>query len=81
MTKATVQEAMGELPALIERVRNGEVVLISDGDEVLVRLEPVFQQIGPRTPGSMKDKLIVPARLLEPLTDHELEQIWGKENV
>lgn len=81
MTKTTVQEAMDELPALIQRARNGEIVLISDGDEVLVRLEPVYQTFGPRIPGSMKNKMVVPARLLEPLTDDELEQIWGKENV
>ena len=80
MTKISLQEAIKDLPALIARARAGELIAIVDGTEVLVRLDPVFHRLGPRKPGSMKDTLTVPARLMEPMTEEELALFEGRDS-
>ena len=77
MTQITLQNAMADLPRLIERARAGESITIVDGQEMLVRLDPVFVRRKPRQPGSMKDTLAVPANLMAPLTDDELVLFEG----
>ena len=62
---------------LIARARAGDAIMIVDGQKLLVRLDPVFETSGPRQPGSMKDTLTVPARLMEPSTDDELALFEG----
>ncbi len=84
MIKVTIEEASRDLRALIERVRSGEDIVIVDHDEVLARIEALERRTGEpakRRPGSMRDTLTVPARLMDPLTDEELELVWGKENI
>lgn len=41
MKIASITEAKNQLSALLERVRNGETVLITDRDRPVARLEPV----------------------------------------
>ncbi len=87
MTKVSIEEASRDLRALIERVRAGEDIVIVDHDEVLARIEALEQRTAEanprpkRQPGSMKDTLTVPARLMEPLSAEEFELVWGKENI
>lgn len=75
MTQITLQEAAKDLPRLIERARAGEAIVIVEGHEVLVRLDPVFESTSVRKPGSWKGRLQEPAGLADPLTEEEL-RIW-----
>ena len=77
MIQITLQDAANDLAGLIRRARDGDVILIVDGTEVIARLEPVRRSKGPRKAGSMKDTLTVPARLMEPMTEEELREFWG----
>ena len=81
MTQVSLADAAKDLPSLIERARNGEAIVIVDGHEMVARLEPLAGPKKQRRPGSMQDTLTVPARLMEPLSDEELELVWGKENL
>ena len=79
MTKVTLQDAVKDLPGLIERARAGEAIVIVDGQEALVRLDPVFRRLGqgPRKPGSWKGRLTTPASLMDPMTKEELALFEG----
>ncbi len=77
MTKITLQDAAKDLPAIIARARAGEAIMIVDGHEMLVRLDPVYERKGPRQPGSMKGQLLEPKGLVDPLTDEELRDWLG----
>lgn len=41
MKKASITEAKNQLSALLDKVRNGETVVITDRDRPVARLEPV----------------------------------------
>lgn len=87
MIKVTIEEASRDLRALIERVRSGEDIVIVDHDEVLARIEALEQRTDAaktrpkRQPGSMRNTLTIPAKLMEPLSADELELVWGKDNI
>ena len=75
MTRITLQDAVKDLPGLIARARAGEAIIIVDGQEMLVRLDPVLHRQGVRKPGSWKGRLTEPASLMDPLSEEEL-QVW-----
>jgi prevent-host-death family protein len=56
MKKASITEAKNQLSALIDRVREGETVWITDRGRPVARLEPVNALPGP-DPGGMLSRL------------------------
>ena len=58
---------------LIEKVYEGEEVIIARGGQPLVRLQPLREKTGQRKPGSMKGKLKVDPEFFEPLPQSELK--------
>jgi antitoxin (DNA-binding transcriptional repressor) of toxin-antitoxin stability system len=58
--------------------REGEEIIITDGNRPVARLEPVDDTRKPRVPGRLKGKLKVPERLFDPLPPEELERWWGE---
>jgi len=74
-----------ELPDLIHRAAAGETIIIEAPSGERVRLEPVArpserkaENRSGRTPGRLKGKLTVPARLMEPMSEEELDDWYGK---
>ncbi|PYT60426.1 MAG: type II toxin-antitoxin system prevent-host-death family antitoxin [Acidobacteria bacterium] len=58
---------------LIEKVYEGEEVIIARGGQPLVRLQPLREKTGQCKPGSMKGKLKVDPEFFEPLPQSELK--------
>lgn len=77
MTRISVQDAEKDLAAVIKRVRGGEDIVLVD-DEAMIRLS-AMEKSGRRRAGALRDTLVVPARLLEPMSDEELREFWGGE--
>ncbi len=73
MTTVKIHHAKTHLSRLIEKACSGEEVIISRGDEPLVRLQPLREKKGQRKPGSMKGKLKVGPEFFEPLPEAELK--------
>jgi antitoxin (DNA-binding transcriptional repressor) of toxin-antitoxin stability system len=74
-----------ELPDLIHRASAGETIVIEAPSGERVRLEPLprspergTKDRSERTPGRLKGKLTVPARLMEPMSEEELAEWYGK---
>jgi len=73
-----------DLPGLIHRAAAGETIIIEAPSGERVRLEPLPQSLRAaadrleRKPGRLKGKLTVPARLMEPMSEEELSDWYGK---
>jgi hypothetical protein len=73
-----------ELPDLIHRAAIGETIIIEAPSGERVRLEPLPQSSHASTdrqerkPGRLKGKLTVPARLMEPMSEDEVADWYGK---
>jgi antitoxin (DNA-binding transcriptional repressor) of toxin-antitoxin stability system len=82
MDTIPTNKAERELPDLIRRAATGETIIIEAPSGERVRLEPVpqsQQRAEPgRKPGRLKGKLTVPALLLEPMSEEELADWYGK---
>jgi prevent-host-death family protein len=73
----TVHEAKTHLSRLLERVENGEEVLIARGRMPVARLVPAHRRAGRgRRFGSLRGEVRVARAFFEPLTDVELKR-WG----
>ncbi|PYT44177.1 MAG: type II toxin-antitoxin system prevent-host-death family antitoxin [Acidobacteria bacterium] len=57
----------------MEKVYEGEELIIARGGQPLVRLQPLREKTGQRKPGSMKGKLKVDPEFFEPLPQSELK--------
>lgn len=73
MTTVKIHHAKTHLSRLIEKACAGEEIIISRGDQALVRLQPLRGKKGQRKPGSMKGKLKVGPDFFEPLPEAELK--------
>ncbi len=73
MTTVKIHHAKTHLSRLIEKACGGEEIIISRGDQPLVRLQPLREKKGQRKPGSMKEKLKVGPEFFEPLPEAELK--------
>ena len=71
MSIVTIHQAKTNLSRLIERVSEGEEVIIARGDKPVARLVPIEVK-GKRQPGSLKGKLQVGPEFFEPLPASEL---------
>jgi hypothetical protein len=68
-----------ELQDLIHRAAAGETIIIEAPSGERVRLEPLPELEEDRVPGLLKDKIKVPARLFEPMTEEELKLWYGED--
>jgi prevent-host-death family protein len=85
MEDVSLAHAKEHLEELIERAARGEDVRISDPRLGAVRLLPVAEESKRaaegrpvRRPGRLKGKLTVPARLMEPMSEQELQDWYGE---
>jgi antitoxin (DNA-binding transcriptional repressor) of toxin-antitoxin stability system len=83
MEDVSVAHAKKHLEELVARAARGEEVSIVDPKVGKVRLTPVGNgATPPRRPrrlGLLEGKMKAPARLLEPMTEEELADWYGKE--
>lgn len=63
----SAEDAQGKLPALLELVKEGHEVLISEGEEVIARLAPVAQK--KRTAGLSRGAVRAAPDFDEPLPE------------
>ncbi len=87
MERVDVSYARDHLPELIERVARGEEVSIFDPRHGSFELRPTGEahretqpDIGPPILGQWQGRLIVPARLFEPLSEEELGWLSGERS-
>lgn len=73
MKTFTIHEAKTNLSKLIQKACDGEEIVISRGDDPIVRLVPIKDIKGRRKPGVLKGKLTVGPEFFEPLPPEELE--------
>jgi len=68
----SIERAEKNLSRLIQKVADGEEVIISRGPKQVARLVPIPEIKQRRKPGSMKGKLLVGPEFFEPLPADEL---------
>jgi prevent-host-death family protein len=71
-----ITEARANLSKLVEEACRGKEIVITRRDGKAVRLAPVLQSKGSRTPGALKGSLHVGSEFFEPLPSEEAEG-WG----
>ena len=72
MSVVTIHQAKTNLSRLIEKVSEGEEVIIARGSKPVARLVPFGEVKGKRQPGSLKGRLCVGPEFFEPLPISEL---------
>jgi prevent-host-death family protein len=77
MSTVNVHDAKTHLSALLQRVENGEEVLIARDGQPIARLVP-YQKHEPRVPGIWKDKLIIQDDFDAPLPEDILKAFEGR---
>lgn len=69
MTTFNIHEAKTHLSKLLERVLNGEEVIIAKAGKPVARILPVAQSESPRTPGIDKGKIVIMPNFDDPLEE------------
>lgn len=78
MTTITIEKAEKELAALVRRAIAGEEIILSEGQEPRVKLQPVEPSYRGR--GILKGKIKVSDEdLFAPLPEEELKRWWGED--
>ena len=76
MATVTIHEAETQLSALIDRAAAGEEIVITRGEEPVVRLAPVEKRKPKRVPGRLKGIVNLPdSFFFDPLPEEEL-RLW-----
>lgn len=73
MKTVTIHDAKTNLSKLIQEACEGEEIIISRGDEAVVRLVALTDAKRHRKPGSLKGKFQVGKKFFEPLPEDELK--------
>ena len=71
-TKVNVHEAKTHLSKLLQRVMNGERIIIAKAGKPVAMLSPVEAAPVPRIPGNDVDKVVIAADFDAPLPEFEL---------
>lgn len=69
MTTFNIHEAKTHFSKLLERVLNGEEVIIAKAGKPVARILPVFNTVSPRVPGIDKGKIIIMPNFNDPLEE------------
>jgi len=71
MTTFNIHEAKTHFSKLLERVLNGEEVIIAKAGKPVARILPVASNISPRVPGVDKGKIVIMPDFEDPLEEFE----------
>ncbi len=69
MTTFNIHEAKTHFSKLLERVLNGEEVIIAKAGKPVARILPVINNLSPRIPGIDKGKIIIMLNFDDPLEE------------
>jgi len=72
MTVYNVHEAKTHFSKLLERVLNGEEVVIAKAGKPVARLSPIVKEVSRRIPGVDKGKVIIRPNFNDPLEEFAL---------
>jgi len=75
MIVVSTEEMQSELPSLIESVKQGETVLITEANQLIAEVKPIAQpkSVGMRPFGLCAGEFVVPDDFDAPLPDDVLE--------
>jgi antitoxin (DNA-binding transcriptional repressor) of toxin-antitoxin stability system len=76
MLAVTLEEIQRDPRAVLERVRLGQTLLLTEGEEILAEIKPVKKQ---RPIGLSKGRFVVPGDFDAPLPDEILKRLQGGE--
>jgi antitoxin (DNA-binding transcriptional repressor) of toxin-antitoxin stability system len=80
MTTITIEKAEKELAALVRRAIAGEEIIISEGEQPRVKLQPVESKTSLQGFGILKGKIRVSDEdLFGPLPEDELKRWYGED--
>ena len=72
MTVYNIHESKTHFSRLIERVMNGEEVIIAKAGKPVARLSPIIDEVAQRVPGLDKGKITIAPDFDAPLSEFEL---------
>ena len=72
MTIYNIHEAKTHFSKLLERVLNGEEIIIAKAGKPVARILPVITDVSPRKPGNDAGKIIIAPDFDDPLEEFEL---------
>jgi prevent-host-death family protein len=72
MITVNIHEAKTNLSKLLQRVMNGEEIIIAKADEPVARLVPYTKAPSKRLPGSAAGEVIISPNFDDPLPEFEL---------
>ena len=72
MTIFNIHEAKTHFSKLLERVLNGEEVIIAKAGKPVSRILPVVNNVSPRIPGNDAGKIIIAPDFDDPLEEFDL---------
>ncbi|HEX9839603.1 MAG TPA: type II toxin-antitoxin system Phd/YefM family antitoxin [Anaerolineales bacterium] len=72
MTIYNIHEAKTHFSKLLERVLNGEEVIIAKAGKPVARILPVVTDVSPRKPGNDAGKIIIAPDFDDPLEEFEV---------
>jgi prevent-host-death family protein len=71
MTIYNIHEAKTHFSKLLERVLNGEEVIIAKAGKPVARILPVITDVSPRKPGNDAGKIIIAPNFDDPLEEFD----------
>ncbi len=72
MTQVNIHEAKTTLSKLLERVMNGEEIIIAKAGKPIARLSPIEKRLARRCPGSAAGQIVIHPDFDEPLPEFDL---------
>ena len=72
MTIYNIHEAKTHFSKLLERVLNGEEVIIAKAGKPVARILPVVTEVSPRQPGNDAGKIIIAPDFDDPVEEFEV---------
>ena len=73
ITYVTLPEATANIVQLLDRVSQGEEIIISQAGQPIAHISPAQRDHSPRIPGQYAGKLIIPDDFNDPLPDKILD--------
>ena len=73
ITYVTLPEATANITQLLDRVQQGEQVIISQDGQAIAHISPANRDQTPRIPGQYAGKLIIPDNFNDPLPNDMLD--------
>ncbi|OUC15831.1 MAG: antitoxin [Alkalinema sp. CACIAM 70d] len=69
ITYVTLPEATANIAQLLDRVLQGEEIIIAEAGQPIARITPTQRQSQPRVPGQYAGKLTIPTDFNDPLPE------------